>query len=503
MTSSTPRPQVRRQHVRRTFVSVLLGVLCLQAAWVFTVPPFRGLDEHDHAFKAAAVAHGDWSAQHEASEHGWGEFVVVPTSLVEAASPVCESLPYTSVDNCEPGRAHGDGLSEVASSAARYNPAFYAVIGLPARALDGAGALYIMRMMTALVCALLIAGAAATVRSWAKTWTPMVGLLMALTPTMIYTTSMAAPNGVEVAAAALVWSALLGVVKRRGEPRAVARYLSVAAVGAVPLVTVRTLGPLWLLLIVTCVALLLGRDLLTIARTRAAVRAGAVVGVATLAAVAWTLVASTNSLADSDGDFEKSLWFIVPTQAVLWLVQAVAAFPARDELAPQAVYAVVLLAWLAWTVAAMRVGAMRERVTMYAIVAVSFLVPASVTILTYADAGTVWQGRYGYPVSMGFLLVCGLALDRPGRARPPALYAACAVTAVVAVPQLIGQLDVLWRERRASPLADTSLWVEAPTSLIVALTVLGSILLGWTVAHGHASPTPSVDQDVEPSLAAT
>jgi hypothetical protein len=488
--------------VRTTFVTVLLGVLCLQAAWVFAVPPFRGLDEHDHAFKAAAVAHGDWSAHHELSG-GWGEYVVVPASLVEAASPVCESLPYTGVENCEPGRSHGDGHAEVASSASRYNPVFYAVIGLPARALDGAGSLYLMRMVTALLCALLVAAAAATIRSWATSWTPMLGLLLALTPTMLYTTSMAAPNGVEVAAAALVWCALLGVVKRRGEPSAVARYLSVAAVGALPLVTVRTLGPVWLLLIVSCVALLLGRDLLTVARTRAAVGATVVVGVATIAAVAWTLAASTNSLADSDGDFDQSLWFVVPTQGVLWLAQAIAAFPARDELAPQGLYVVMLVAWLAWTVAAMRVGVTRERLTMYAIVAVTFLVPGVVTILTYAEAGTVWQGRYGYPVAMGFLLVCGLVLDGRGAARLPARYAAGAVAAVLAATQLVGQLDVLWQERRSSPLAGTPQWLEAPTPLIVAFTVLGSIVLGWVVAR---SPSPSAplttEPDPEASLAA-
>ena len=65
------------------------GVLLVQLAWILTVPPFRGIDEFDHAYRAAAVAHGQWLPRASASVRGHGEYV------------------------------------EVASGAARYNPVFY------------------------------------------------------------------------------------------------------------------------------------------------------------------------------------------------------------------------------------------------------------------------------------------------------------------------------------------------------------------------------------------
>ena len=307
MSESSSNSPKGRPRLRRVFVWALLGIFAVQVAWVFTVPPFRGLDEHDHSYKVAAVARGDWSPRHEVSPDGWGEFVVVPAALVEAASPVCEALPYTTSDNCSAGPSHGGGLVEVAHSAARYNPAFYALVGIPARWADGADSLYAMRLTAVFLCALLIAGAVTVLRSWAETDAPLVGLLLALTPTMVYTTSVGAPNGIEVAAAALVWCALLGVVKRRHDPAAVATYLAVATVGAIPLVTVRTLGPLWLVLIVASVAVLLGRDAWTVARTKAFLRSAIVVTVFATAAMAWTLVASTNSLGGPNRDFERSL----------------------------------------------------------------------------------------------------------------------------------------------------------------------------------------------------
>ena len=68
----------RRSVLLRTLALTLLGVLLVQAAWVLAVPPFRGSDEHDHAYKAAAVARGDWSWDHEVSPMGWGAFVRAP-----------------------------------------------------------------------------------------------------------------------------------------------------------------------------------------------------------------------------------------------------------------------------------------------------------------------------------------------------------------------------------------------------------------------------------------
>src|SRR4051812_17846045 len=44
----------------RVAALVLLATLLAQAAWILAVPPFRGMDEFDHAFRAAGVASGQW-----------------------------------------------------------------------------------------------------------------------------------------------------------------------------------------------------------------------------------------------------------------------------------------------------------------------------------------------------------------------------------------------------------------------------------------------------------
>ena len=80
----------------------MLGTLLMQAAWWLALPPFRGTDEFDHAYRAAAVAGGQWRPSGEIAAHGRGELVTVPRSLVSAAEPVCSSYPYTGHDNCHP-----------------------------------------------------------------------------------------------------------------------------------------------------------------------------------------------------------------------------------------------------------------------------------------------------------------------------------------------------------------------------------------------------------------
>ena len=483
----------------RSFIWALLGVLLLQAAWSFVVPPFRGLDEHDHAYKAAAVARGDWSASHTEAPGGWGELVTVPADLVVAAGPVCETFPYTTKDNCSAVRDGQDaGTVEVASSAARYNPVFYFAIGTPARFFSGSDALYAMRATGALICALLIALAIST--AWSSSRWPAAAVLVAATPVMLYSTTIAAPNGVEMSGALLVWSALLSLARSPGPAPPVARFVILATVGAIPLVTVRSLGPLWLLLIVAVCALLTPREIRSaVLRSTTARVCALAVAVATSAAVAWTLTAGTNQF-PSKSDPITGLWADLPKECVLWLLQAIGAFPARDEPAPALVYAVVLAAWAVLTIVGWRAARRRERLLLVVVFVLAYAVPLAATISSYEDLGPFWQGRYGYPFAVGFLLIAGhvLALRDNRASRASRALPVLVAGAVVAVTQPVSQLGVLGKELGTSPLAGSDAWLTLPSPVVVVLSVAGAVAV--TVA-GLRSGTP--DASAGPSAPET
>jgi hypothetical protein len=470
---------------RRTFAFVLIGVLLLQAAWMLVVPAFRGLDEHDHAYKAAAVARGDWSTTHEGLRGQWGELVEVPRDLVTAARPVCESLSYTTSANCTAYRAGPGDRVEVTSSAARYNPVFYFVVGSVARPFSGDAALYAMRGAAAAMCAVMLALAAATLRGrdsqgrWA-----VVGLVAATSPVVVYSTTVAAPNGLEMASAAVVWAA----ASRLATGDAGTRGLLVAVtIGAVPLATVRTFGPLWLCLILVVVLAAFGTEHLRRLLRRADARlAAAGIGLAVIGGLVWSAAASTNAPPPADqAGAAASVWTVLPGEVLLWLLQSVGAFPARDDPAPLVVYAAVLSGWAILVGLAARLASRRERAAILAVVAISVLLPSAVTVATYTAVGTAWQGRYSYPVAMGALILAGIALDRADVAAERALRVTGVLAAIgIAISQVASQLRVLGLDNPTLPLAKATGW-PVPAALSVAvLTIAGAVALGCAIADG-------------------
>ena len=467
------------------------AVLLVQLAWILTVPPFRGIDEFDHAYRAAAVAHGQWLPRPSPSVRGHGEYVEVPPSLVRAARPICASYTYTRHDNCHAADRVG-AYVEVASGAARYNPAFYWVVGAPAQALSGAAFVYALRAVAALLCAALVwcAGYALAV-GFRTTW-PLLGAGVALTPVFVYSTAIGAPNGVEMTSALALWSAALALRGPRtvGDgplltPRTERRLLLVAVVAASVLVTTRLLGPLWLLLILAVTLGALGRTRVTtlVRAHRVTVTAGgAVVTLAVGAALAWTRIAAPNALTR-----EPDLGLSHPLrgslgQLPLWIFQSLAAFPTRNEAAPTLVYGTAAAA----LVVVLGVGAARlsrrHWVVLGLLVAVWLGVQLAITAQTYSQLGPVWQGRYALPFVVGLPLLVGSWVDRlDGRAPREGLVAVVAALAVTA--HAVSVVHVLVGERRSSPLAGSPEWVSAPAAVVAVLVLAGG---GLFLASGGA-----------------
>ncbi len=314
---------------------LFLGTLLVQAAWILSVPPFRGVDEFDHAYRAAAVARGEWVSSYEPAPDGRGDQVTVPRDLVVAAGPECKALRYTGHDNCNPvGDATGDPV-QVATAASRYHPLFYWVMGQPARAFHGSAALYAMRVTAALLCATFVALAGWAVSLWARTPWPLAALLASLTPTVLYSSTIAAPNGVEILAGLSVWVALAGLAAP-GVDRPAERALLWAAVpGSMVLATVRSLGIGWLFLCVVLVLAVVGRrrSRQLIQRHRGTlVRCALPVGAAVVGGMAWLVSVRPNQLeehSDYPGAVVGSL-----IQIPVWVLQSVATGIGRSTPAP-------------------------------------------------------------------------------------------------------------------------------------------------------------------------
>lgn len=495
--STTPPPTDfdKRMTTRAFFASNLLGLMLIQAAWVLVVPAFRGSDEIDHAYKAAAVALGDWSFHHRPSPGGWGEFVRAPTSMIEAATPICETYPYTSSDNCRPSGDSSSGTSEVASSAARYNPVYYAFVGRVGERFEGTAAVYGMRSASAFACAVLFAWSMVVARRYGSTIWPQVAIVLAASPVVTYSTAVVAPNGLELCAALLVWVSLLGMA-RASSSAALPALIIPATVGATALVTLRTLGPLWLVLIVATCGMLAKRQTLMYLLSSNHLRVAA--GLTALCAggaMFWSYSAGTNALAELDTKL-GSPWGEVPEEVMLWFLQSIAAFPDRTEPAPGLVYVAVAVPWFVVGALAWHLGSPRYRLALVIIVGLSTLIPVAFMVHTYSSAGTLWQGRYTYPYAMGFLLICGAVLDRSDATRLRTIvfqrWSVVAVAFTSATALVIGQLGVLTDERASSPSVAAGQWTAPDAWVVAALSVVGvgSIAIALLRSDRGRSGTP-------------
>ena len=425
--SRRPDPAVAARS-RRVFVASLIGILLVQAAWMLAMPTFRGIDEFDHVYKAAAVSRGQWSSSGEA-RHGRGGLVAIPADIVAAASKQCASYRYTGHDNCFPAERLHDGRVVVATAASAYNPAYYWVAGTLSRPFHGDAVDYAMRVVTAMACALLLAWAVAIVAGWTSSSWPPVLLMLGLTPVLIYSGSIASPNGVAYSGAALMWAAMLATAR---SPQDGARFPLSLTIGACVLLCAHPTGPMFAFLGVVLALFLQPLRTWWDVATRNPVRwatAAVVVGLVAAASVAWIMYAHPAALgepADSPLTMADYLRF-----QVWWALQAIAVFPTSTELAPVIVYslwAVLLGGALIWLLRSTRT---RERILLICALAVLVVVPTVFTAVTYADEGLSWQGRYSLPMWLGVTTLAAFVAARRGTTvRPSHLYLVVAAMAI-------------------------------------------------------------------------
>jgi hypothetical protein len=461
--------------VRRALL-VLVGVLLLQSAWMLAVPPFRGSDEIDHAFRAAGVATGQWHLSENAHD-GRGQLVWVPRDLADAAAAQCASLSYPGPDNCHPVQIRRD-RALIATAAGPYDPVFYWVIGTAARPFTGSHALYAMRITTALICALFLAlGAGLLTRAGAGRWITL-GFLAAIVPEVVYSSVIAAPDGPEMTLGLVLWASLLALARDHGGRQE--RLLLATAIGAATLLAfIRQLGPLWILAILMSVVVFLGRQRVidVVRRHRTLVLSGVVlVFLATVWWALWQLIAShVTTPADAVPQTRETRSWILAFNLPAWILQMIGAFPYRDQPAPLWMYPFVLMVILLFLVGAHRVSrSTRDARSVRAVTVATLVIPVALSLVFMPPYGAIWQGRYELVYVVGILPMCGLLMDRRGFA--PVEGRRLMVTALLflAMAQVVSVVNVMHAELDRPESTEHSGWVHLPLAFVALLALLGS-----------------------------
>ena len=139
------------------------------------------------------------------------------------------------------------GVTIAGTTAGANNPLYYLAVGWPSLLSTGPLGMYGMRLVSAAICAAMLASAVLTAFQWSRRrrW-PLVAVLAAATPMVLFLNGSVNPNSLEACSGILLWISVLSMLTDP-QPRLAPRLLTRAGCATLVLVAVRQLGPAWAL----------------------------------------------------------------------------------------------------------------------------------------------------------------------------------------------------------------------------------------------------------------
>jgi hypothetical protein len=429
----------------RAAVLAAVGITLLLGAWVLSTAPFNSPDEASHYLRALSIANGTLlgpkvpyrNAAITPAQAAWAGHdtrgVFVPARLSPPNVRCLNGSHDTLAGGCIEAAYTGD-----------YAPLPYL---LPAAALsasrDATTGLWLARVASALpslgfiILAIVFASGGG---GWA-----LVGLLAAITPMVLFVSSVVNPNGLEIAASLAFAAGLLRLARDRRPPPGWV-WAAVSLSGAVVVLSWQ-LGPVFAAADLALALALLSREQLAalLDRHRKQVLA---TGLALITAVALYFVYGISSgLSHASVSFrpvranlQQGLDQLGPA-----IHDAVGLFGLLMIHLPTSMYWIWWLLILALCGAAMLISERRNRIVLALTVLVAAAFPIFFYAWVYRLTGFALQGRYVLPLLALPPMLAGELLGRSGRlrgrGRGPLLAAAIAVMALL-------QLGAWWINAR-------------------------------------------------------
>ena len=376
------------------FVWAFVGVVMMLGAWTFATPIGAAPDEPAHTAQAVAIVRGQFDEP---------EVRVTKTdSIAFVRVPCWVDSPWLRRLGCG-GKVHataGFAVTEFSNAP----PLYYVVVGIPSLLLSGTAGIYAMRVTGDVLNAALIALGIWLLLRYYPRRTPLIGVLLALSPMALFLMSVLNSSGLEIAAGFAAWCGLLCVVAHPNVPRPLALWTAVASI---LLVLSRPVSPVDLLVIVIVLAVFVGwRDLHN--RLNPSLRPLWIpVAVSVAVAAVFILVDGQPSLLGSPPAHGASLISNIATTLHLtggYLEQSIGNFGWLDVPAPTWVVVDWTVCLALVTIAAFVLSARcRRSLSVLALAALAMTLALEAPQMN--TVGNYFQGRYILPVLIGFPLV--------------------------------------------------------------------------------------------------
>ena len=423
----------------RVFLVAFVLFFAIMAAWSLATPPFASPDEPAHVVRAVSLLRGQLIGTGPTSSNITR--VNVPELYASGQDFVTCFAHIPTVPASCAGPFHGSSRTiPTTTSAGRYPPLYYAIVGLPSLFTVSTTGFYLMRLMSDLLSAVFLALSVMSVVAWSKGRLLLVGVLVAATPTTIFLASVINPNGLEITAALCLWCSGLVLVRDRAVDPPIGLIVVVVA-SAVGLMLARGLSPLWVVLIALTLSVVAGwrttHRILTATWARWSLIA---LVPSALFAVAWIVAAhGLNEQAVPPSSRPKQDISLVAQlfgQARPWIKQMIGVFGWLDTFSPFVTYLawsavvglLVLLALVCWR-------NIREATALVLLLALIILVPIVLTYLQARELGVIWQARYILPVAVGLPLLSAEIIEKSRVLRSIQSHLAILLCALLVVGQ--------------------------------------------------------------------
>ncbi|MEV5570991.1 DUF2142 domain-containing protein [Spirillospora sp. NPDC052269] len=410
--------------LRLVTLLAFLGFFGTGAGWAMSTPWDGGPDEQAHITRAVGVVKGGFTAGPDhvtvpGLEYPLaGVYQNVPADDVHVTPPCFVGKPGKVPSDCRnrnwrPGPSGTD--VRYFTTTGRYQPTYGLLVGWPLRWWPGTTGLLLSRLVAAALAAGLLAFAVRAAVGWARRPMLLAGILVGATPMALHLTGVINPNGLEIAAAVAMWTALVPLVLDRDRP-VDRRLLVLAGIAAALLAWTRPAGPGAVAVAGIVLLLTAGRErLLRLVRDRAVLWTTGLVLSACLASGVWTLVMKATELVPQP--YGRDLGIVDAAQLVLverisfYLKSMVGFFGWVDVPLPDGFYAVWFAAAGFLALTALVVGHRTDRLRLAVAVAVAFALPLEMDVVGAKQDGMTAQGRYILPFAVGAALIAAYTIS--------------------------------------------------------------------------------------------
>jgi len=496
------RPFGLRATPRFIFIATFSLFFVILGCWSYASPLAAAPDEQAHVIHAYAIDHGQIGTPTTPPSNVLVNFNVPQSINSIKKIEQCWQFKVNIPASCSPPWDNSSTMVLTQDYVGHYPPLYYALVGIGGLFNASAPGIYLMRLISAALGALMIALALYTVARWGRRRGLIFGVYLSITPITYFLSSSINPSGFEIMTAIAVWTTLcvLALDHRADPPAALLRIL---AIEACAFELIRGLSPFWLFLMgVVIVVLITPRQMVSLVRDQRPVQyvvAAIVSGV--VVAATWILTQGTlhvlpvgYPVAPSDG--ELAVVAKVLTHVPEWIRQSVGVLGWLDTVLPVIVYKTWYFLIAAVVLIALVRAKNHQRLALITVCTLSLVVPIAIVTRQAHILGIVWQGRDSLPLVVGIAIMAGGLIvpeGDPGRLTRLLLCGAIAAIAGsnmyafyfnlkrYAVGRAGAHLFFLRNQGWSPPTG------QVPTLVVfcLATTAVAGLLITWTwFAHG-------------------